>query len=143
MSAAEDLSRQANRLPPSTPTSQAREHLLREVNRRCIEISYLEDGWDGRGSKRPSKAVILRAGELGLMIVGTTFPIPKTVNLGACADGFVQFAIFGASGREADLWIEDDSGTFKFERSEGGKETSGSQLISNYMPMAAWLHGDL
>jgi len=144
MSAAEALSiaRYESRLPKASPEKKDREEILRELNRRIIEISYLEDGWDGRGSKKPTQPLMERAAELGLMIAGCTFPVPKTLNMGASADGYVQFALFGPDGREADLWVESDGLEFAYVACHGDDEYEGKMQISNFMRFAAWLAGD-
>jgi hypothetical protein len=57
--------------PPRNPEADLREKLLREVMHHCIELARLPEGWDGRGSVPPSTAILHRAADLGLMIVGT------------------------------------------------------------------------
>lgn len=144
MSAAEDLSLSHShepRLPKATPELRAREALHRELYTRLIEMAKMGDGWDGRGSKAPGVDVLFKAAELGVMIIGSTFPIPNTLNLGASADGLALFALYGAGGREADLWVEDGGGEFHYVTSHGATESEGKMPIANYMRFAAWLSG--
>jgi hypothetical protein len=127
--------------PPKTPDSDQREKLLKEVMHKCIEIRGLADGWDGRGSKAPPPELIHRAADLGHQVVGASNPMPQTLSLAAHPDGFVQFSITGPKGREADLWIEDDSNSFKYVAFDGKDDHEGVCRIANYSHLAEWLAG--
>jgi hypothetical protein len=102
----------------------------------------LRDGWDGHGSKAPSEAILHRASDLGLLIVGASFPMPHAINMNASADGHVLFTLFGAHGRQVDAWVEDDSGDFHFVATENDEDVGeGRVAIANFARTAEWLAG--
>jgi hypothetical protein len=108
----------------------------------CIDLGELADGWDGRGSIAPPAAHIHRAADLGLMVVGTSIPMPWAINVNASPDGFVLFTLFGPGGRQVEAWIEDDSGQFHYVATQADEDCGEDRLpISNFARIAEWLAG--
>jgi hypothetical protein len=128
--------------PTATPESRQREQLHRDLAYRCIELAQLRDDWDGAGSKAPTQAMVKRAAELGLQIVGS-YPMPNSLNMTANPDGYILFSLQGVGNREADLWIEDESGQVKYVVTDGDFEAEDSLPGAQYMRMADWLAGRL
>lgn len=127
---------------PETPESKQRERLMRDLFYRIAELGRMRDGWDGSRSKAPSEDVIKRAADLGYNIIGSSDPMPRSLNLGAVADGAVQMCVTGADGREADLWIYDGAGEFTFvAEDQTGELIEQRCRIANYFPLAEWLAG--
>lgn len=125
----------------ATPESRHREQLVRDLGHRCIELSHLKDNWDNEDGVPPTEAVVKRAFEFGYLLIGTMEPMPASLSISASSDGHILFSLFGSDGREADVWIEDDSGVFSYVATERGGEHEGQLPIANVMRLGEWLLG--
>lgn len=111
--------------------------------RRYSEMSRMEHGWDGPQSKAPSLPVLNMAYRLGKEILRQTRPPMKHLNMSAGRDGSILFTLFGKNGREAELWVEDGAGEFRYvcEAPELADDLEGSMPIGRFGIMSRWLTG--
>jgi len=88
----------------------------------------------------PLRIEVLR---LGGEIVGATEFVPHALNLTCAEDGSVLFTLFGADGREAELWIgeQPDRIAYVVTEAHGAGLREGDVAIGEYGRVARWLRG--
>jgi hypothetical protein len=116
--------------------------LRAELRRRLAEMRALAPGRDGRHSQPPTPAVLAAAERLGNAVIELTSPPPHRLNLGACADGTAQFALFGPDGRELEMYLEPEHpDVIEFLGAVGSDAREGAIPLHRYRELGAWLTG--
>lgn len=119
-------------------------NLTTQLLAKWSEISTLPEGWDGPRTRRPEPSVMAAALDLGFQIAQHATYRPHAMNLNPSGDGEVCFTLFGADGREAELWIEDGTRSFTYvltpAKHEGIEDLlQGRLAFASYGEVVAWL----
>jgi hypothetical protein len=126
--------------PPNTPEAKLKEKLYGELHGALVDLSKLQDGWDGPGSVSPGAEQLKSAARLAHIIIGFSNPMPRALNMSCSQDGEVLFTVYGGDGREVDLWINDASGSMRVVPSEAGKVLDPIDLkIEDCRKVTEWL----
>ena len=112
-----------------------------ELRRRLAEMAKLPRGWDGPHSRPPETDLLASAGHLGQLVLEVTRPTPPRLNLGASADGSVQFNLRGPARRSLELWLHEPGDRFEYLAEEGEDLAEGSASFADYPRLAEWLSG--
>ena len=109
---------------------------------RLTEICRLEENWDTDGAVPPADETVIRAAEVSRLIVSGASYVPKMVNIAATSEGGILLSMFGASGRELELWVEPDSTDIGWVASLGESDWEGEGPKTVYPVLAKWLAGE-
>ncbi len=118
---------------PANAETKTHEKLVVALLKQVVDLSR-------EHTELPSETMKCAA-ELGYLLIGSSAPKPPTLSLAVSDDqDEVLLSIFGNGGRQADVWVKDSSGTFKFVAVAGDKIIeSGSLKFVEASKLTEWL----
>ena len=119
-----------------------RERLRSELAERFGQLAGLE--WCKEGVRHAAAIALGDLLKLGNQIINEADgERPHRLNITPAGTGQIGFTLFGAEGRELELWVGREDGRFTWLASWGGdNEADGTTAIASYGPFASWLSGN-
>lgn len=113
-----------------------------ELHKRLGELGSTKD-WCPAVAGRTYASALVDMYELGNRIIDAAGDHwPQRLNISAAETGEITFALFGAGGRRAELWVGAAPGVMQYVAVHNAVYRDGELPIANYSQIAGWLRGE-